>query len=219
MFIEINPRPLWVSAENTIQILLGFLSLPNFKDLWNSKKGFGKENWVTRSPMATKKRSMNWMSIIGLCLLIAGTVFTYLGSVASDRNINSLQTEVRNVKDYSYYATLDMYGRPFTANNGLTFSNSLSAKMEHLLVVKDGKIYPRGDPGLIPNIDSVIAEYPYFPFGYWVKYNYLKAQGDPGWQVIAKKAVEIFENTTSIKGHNPSHDEALNMTRRDLEIH
>ena len=161
---------------------------------------------------------MNWMSIIGLCLLIAGTVFTYLGSVASDRNINSLQNEVRNVKDYSYYATLDVFGRPFTAGNGITFNSLLSTKMENLLVMKEGKIYPRTDPGLIPSIDSVIAEYPYFPFGYWVKYNYLKSHGDLGWREFANKAVEIFENTTSIKEHNPSHDEALKMTKQDLGI-
>jgi hypothetical protein len=166
--------------------------------------------------MTNKKNRMNWMSIIGLCLLIAGTVFTYLGSVASDRNINSLQKEVRNVKDYSYYATLDIYGRQFTANNGLTFSSALSEKMEKLLVVKDGKVFIRVEPGLIPSIDSVINDYPYFPFGYWVKYNYLKDHGDPSWREFAKKTIEIFANTTSIKGHNPSHDEALNMARRDL---
>jgi hypothetical protein len=68
--------------------------------------------------MTKHKYRMNWMSIIGLCLLIAGTVITYLGSVASDRNINSLQNEVGNLKDYSYYATLDIFGRQFVVNNG-----------------------------------------------------------------------------------------------------
>jgi hypothetical protein len=62
----------------------------------------------------------------------------------------------------------------------------------------------------------VIEKYPYFPFGYWVKYNYLKALGDPTWREFATKAVEIFETTTSIKGHHSSHDEALQMAKVDL---
>lgn len=52
---------------------------------------------------------MNW-TFWGLLLLVGGTIFTYIGANKSDKHIERLQAEVKNVKDYSYYALLNILG-------------------------------------------------------------------------------------------------------------
>lgn len=231
--------------------------------------------------------TMNWMSIVGLCLIVLGTVFSFFGTYFSDKqgqkelttkiqeknktidDINSnniklidqnssllnsnndvsntnkdlilqnnnmlskigayqsdieernkqillLESEINNIKEYGYYATLDIYGRSINVGNGLTFTSDLSNRMEKVLIVVDGKVFVKNDKAILPILDEVIEKYPNFPFGYFAKFNILKAYNDPTWKTYAKKAASIFEITTTIKGHNPSQDEALSILRRDL---
>ncbi len=228
------------------------------------------------------------MSIIGLCLLVLGTIFSFFGTVNSskqsqteltsriqeknktiddinanniklidqnsnlltttnnvsntnndlinqnkqmltkiggyqtdieerNKKIQSLESEVNNIKEYSFYSTLDIRGQSFTAGNGLTFSSDLSNRMNKFLLEKDGKTFVKNDLSLITQMDEVIHKYPKFPFGYWVKYNLLKSYNKPEWKEYAEKCVEIFKITTTIEGHNGSHDEALKMATYDLE--
>lgn len=230
---------------------------------------------------------MNWMSILGLCLIVLGTVFSFFGTYFSDKQgqeelttkiqeknrtideINSnnvklidqntsllnsnnevsttnkdlisqnqgmlsridryqadieernkriqfLENEINNVKEYSYYATLDIYGRNINVGYGLTFTSDLSSRMEKVVTVVDGKIYVKNDKANLPILDQVIEKYPNFPFGYFAKFNLLKAFGDPDWKIFAQRAIGIFEITTTIKGHHASHDEALAILKREL---
>lgn len=230
---------------------------------------------------------MNWMSILGLCLIVLGTVFSFFGTYFSDKQgqdeltnkiqeknktideinsnniklidqnstllnsnsevsntnkdligqntdmlskigkyqsdieernkrIQSLEGEINNVKEYSYYATLDIYGRDVIVGNGLTFSSDLSNRMGKVIDEVNGKLFVRNDKKSLPILDEVIEKYPNFPFGYFAKFNILKAFGDPAWKTYAKKAVDIFEITITIKGHHASHDEALSILKRDL---
>jgi hypothetical protein len=230
---------------------------------------------------------MNWMSILGLCLIISGTVFSFFGIYYSDKRnqqeftsklqeknetidsinssniklinqnasllnsnadvsetnknlvsqnndmlgkiqkykqeieernkrIGSLENQVNNVKEYGYYATLDIYGRNFIPETGNKFNSDLSNRMEKILVEINGKTFVKNGNAVLPEIDAVIEKYSNFPFGYWAKYNLLKTKGDTNWKKFAIKAANIFEITTSIKGHNSMHDEALKAVKADL---
>jgi len=230
---------------------------------------------------------MNWMSILGLCLIVFGTIFSFFGIYYSDKQsqqqltnkiqqknetidsintnniklinqntyllnssthvyetnknlvsqnndmlgkiqkyqqdieqrnkrIESLEHQVNNIKEYGYYATLDIYGRNFTPDTGIKFNSDLSNRMEKILTEVNGKTFVKNGNSVLPEIDVVIEKYPNFPFGYWAKYNLLKTKGDRNWRECAKKAANIFEITTSINGHNSMHDEALKAVKTDL---
>jgi hypothetical protein len=230
---------------------------------------------------------MNWMSILGLCLIVFGTIFSFFGIYYSDKQsqqqltskiqeknetidsinsnniklinqntfllnsnvdvsetnkklisqnndmlekiqkyehdiaernkrIESLKNQVDKVKEYGYYATLDLYGRNFIPGNGIKSNSDLSDRMEKILTEVNGKTFVKNGNTVLPEIDAVIEKYPNFPFGYWAKYNLLKTKGDRNWKEFAKKAANIFEITTSINGHNSMHDEALKAVKTDL---
>lgn len=230
---------------------------------------------------------MNWMSILGLCLIVFGTIFSFFGIYYSDKQsqqqltskiqqkdetidsinanniklinqnasllnssthvnetnknlvsqnndmlgkiqeyrqeieqenkrIEFLEHQVRNVKEYGYYATLDIYGRNFTPDTGTKFNSDLSNRMEKILTEVNGKTFVKNGNTVLPEINVVIEKYPNFPFGYWAKYNLLKTKGDRNWKEFAKKAAHIFEITTAINGHNSMHDEALKAVKTDL---
>ena len=230
---------------------------------------------------------MNWMSILGLCLIVLGTVFSFFGTYYNDKQgqeeltskiqeknknideinsnnvklidqnsdllnsnsdvsntnrdlikqntdmlskvgqyqsdieernkkIQALESEINNVKEYSYYATLDIYGIDIIAGYGLTYTSDLSKRMGKVVEEVNGKLYVRNDKKSLPILDEVIEKYPNFPFGYFAKFNILKSFGDLAWKRYAQKAVDIFQITTTIKGHHASHDEALTLLKRDL---
>ncbi len=230
---------------------------------------------------------MNWMSILGLCLIVLGTVFSFFGTVFSSKlsqqeltvkiqeknntidNINTsniklidqnssllsstndvsntnksliaqnngmldriskyqsdieernkkidqLNSEIENIKEYSLYATLDIYGRDLTPGYGIKYTSDLSDRMNKILFEDNGRIFVKNDKSILKDIDEVIANYPNFPFGYWAKYDFLKKLGNIKWRESAEKAVYIFEITTSIKGHQPSQDDALKFLKKEL---
>lgn len=135
-----------------------------------------------------------------------------------DRNnrIKFLEDEVLNVKEYGYYATLDIYGRNVTPGYGMKFSSDLSDRMDKVLMVANGKVYVKNEKANLPLFDEVIAKYPNFPFAYFAKFVILQAFKNPEWKIYAKRALAIFEITTTIKGHNESQDAALETLRREL---
>jgi hypothetical protein len=90
--------------------------------------------------------------------------------------------------------------------------------MEKILTEVNGKTFVKNGNTVLPEINAVIEKYPNFPFSYWAKYNLLKTNGDSHWKEFAKKAANIFEITTSIKGHNSMHDEALKVVKTDLAV-
>jgi cell division protein FtsB len=131
--------------------------------------------------------------------------------------IQQLEFEVNNIKEYSFYATLDITGQAIQIGNGLTYSSDLSNRMKNLIEEKHKQMYVKPDLSLIPQIDEVISKYPKYPFGYWLKYNLLKAFHKSEWKEYAQKCIEIFKITTTISGHNASHDEALKYAIRDIQ--
>ena len=133
------------------------------------------------------------------------------------KKIEQLQDAINNVKEYSYYATLDMYGfGEMKPGYGIIVKSDLSTRMHEILIEQNKVIFVKNDKAMLPKIDEVIKLYPNFPFGYWAKFNLLKDLGDPDWKTYAEKAMNIFEITTTIKGHDPSHDQALKVLKEVL---
>ena len=230
---------------------------------------------------------MNWMSILGLCLIMAGTVFSFFGTYTNDKqsqnelainmqekneaidNINAsntklidqnssllnsnkdisnanknlvaqnkemvdridknqfdveekvkrieqLQNEIHILKQYSTYAVLDIYGRNMKPLNGIKFNSDLSDRMNKILIEVNGKIFVKNNKSALTDIDDVIKLYPNFPFGYWAKFNLLKISGDNNCRQYAQEAINILKITTSIKGHDSSHDETLKFLKQAM---
>ncbi|GAP70556.1 hypothetical protein BA6E_124371 [Bacteroidales bacterium 6E] len=228
---------------------------------------------------------MNWISILGLCLITLGTIFSFFGTYLSDKksqkeltdqirekdyiideiNANNiklidqnsslltsnekvsgtnenlisqnsqmleriskyqadieernlkiieLEREMANFREYSYYADYNIYGTNINAGEGIKLTSDLYGRMSKILVEKDGQVFVKSSKEIIPQIDEVIKRYPNFPFGYFAKFDILKVHNDPEWKVYAAKAIKIFEVTTTISGHDASHDQALSILRK-----
>lgn len=228
------------------------------------------------------------MSILGLCLIVAGTVFSFFGTYSSDKegqkeltdkieeknktidNINLsnsklidqnatllassqevsasnndlisqnsemlskvskyqtdiekrnlkiqvLEDEIKNFKDYSFYSKLDIYGREFSFGDGLSSGQSeLTKIMSKIFITANGKQSVIVNNKTMTLVNEVINKYPNFPFGHLAKFNIQYARKNPKWKESAEKAKRIFEITTSIEGHNPSHDSCLAEINRYL---
>jgi len=130
-------------------------------------------------------------------------------------NKNKEITDLENVKEYTFYSTLGINGlapglTPVNMVHGHYSAGSLNEKMEKVLIYgKDGEVTMKSYVSMLPIIDSVIKQYPKFPFGYIVKSNILLAHKDNRWKLYANKALEILKITTSIQGHNSQQDSAL----------
>ncbi len=232
-------------------------------------------------------KQMNWMSILGLCLIVLGTVFSFFGTYFSDKQgqmeltekiqekndvidtintsnsrlidqntsliesnsrvtksndealvnnkdllsqnvlmldkiskyqddieernkkIQELENQVNNVKEYTFYADMDITGRNISTGSGLTFTSGITVLMDKILEKTDNVYIVKSSPKTLEYIDEVIIKFPKFPFGHYAKAIYLKSHKKNDWQLSAKKAVEIFEVTTSINGHHINQDQAF----------
>ena len=230
---------------------------------------------------------MNWMSVVGLCLIVLGTVFSFFGTYMSskksqneltekiqeknsiiddinnnnvklidqnstllistedvsktnkdlilqnnqmldkianyqsdieERNIKikQLEKEILNVKEYSVYATYSIYGTNIKAGSLIKISSDLFDRMKNILFEIEGKVSVNCIKENLPLVDDIIEKYPNFPFGYFAKYEILNKLGDYERLKYAIKAIEILEVTTSIDGHDSSHDVVLNILRQAI---
>jgi hypothetical protein len=66
--------------------------------------------------------------------------------------------------------------------------------------------------------DEITRKYPRFPFAYHVKALLLKNKNDLSWDIYERKAYRIFSITTSINGHDESHDQVLKQIKQYLGI-
>ena len=232
---------------------------------------------------------MNWMSIAGICLIVAGAFFSFFGIYINDKQvqkelsvkmleknetidkinasneklidqnasllsskedasntnknllnqnksildkidayqytieeknkkIEQLHNEVHHVKQYSYYATFDIYGHDIKSGYNTKVSSDLSDRMSKIITELNGKVFVKNSKSALTDIDNVINIYPNYPFGYWAKFTLLKTLGKVSCKEYAQKAIDIFKITTSIQGHDASHDEALKVLKKSVTI-
>lgn len=137
-----------------------------------------------------------------------------------DRNavIISLESEVKNIKEYSFYATYNILGSDRIAGGGIEITGDLPDRMKEIINCANRQANVKVDIALLPKINKIIALYPYYPFGYYAKYQLLKNVGNAGWTLPAKELVRILEITTTFKGHDESQDQVLAMTKAELRF-
>jgi hypothetical protein len=63
---------------------------------------------------------------------------------------------------------------------------------------------------------NAISLFPDFPFTYYALAFCQQISGESEWRSYAEKAIAIFEQTTSIGGHNQNHDQCLTYLRQLL---
>ena len=85
-----------------------------------------------------------------------------------DRNkiIRQLEKDISNIKEYSSYAKMDLYGLEMSAGDGITIKTDLSVRMEKVLIKKGNQAFVKVDKANIPILEEIIKKYPNFPFGY-----------------------------------------------------
>lgn len=155
------------------------------------------------------------------------TVERYYSEIElKNKKIENLKIEVQKVRDYSYFATFDFKGNNILVSNQhekayLTITTELYLLMHQILIFEDEKsafsnFKIKQDNKTLVLINTVINRYPNYPFGYYVKYLWLKSNNQKSWIDFAKQAKSIFEVTTKISGHSIDHDDALKIIRIDL---
>ena len=138
---------------------------------------------------------------------------------ASARSLaNELQDEVLIVKRFSYVATLTFNGMLYTKGD-VTMPTAISQLVEGTWrEVGPERFRPVCEAAALDKSRAAIQQFPDFPFTYYALAYCLAQQGDPAWRNYAEQAVAILVKTTSISGHQKSHDEALEYLRKVLGI-
>jgi hypothetical protein len=82
--------------------------------------------------------------------------------------------------------------------------------------VGPGSFRPVCEAAAMDRSRAAISRFPDFPFTYYALAYCLERSKNPEWRRFATTAVKIFEGTTSINGHQKSHDECLAYLRQEL---
>ena len=80
------------------------------------------------------------------------------------------------------YADVDLYGFTIQGDNIISFTSYLSERMKKILLQKRNQFSIKEGETVLQEINRVITLYPYFPFGYWAKFNYLHRAKDAQWK-------------------------------------
>lgn len=134
-----------------------------------------------------------------------------------DKAIQQLHDEEAATKRYSYIASLTFNGMVYT-NGDVTMPTEISQAVEGTWYEPTpNRFRPACDAAALQKSRNAIQQFPDFPFTYYELAYCMEKQGVPDWRSYAEKAVAIFEKTTTIGGHQKSHDEALSYLRQLLE--
>jgi hypothetical protein len=155
-------------------------------------------------------------SILALVSFIGLWVFTSRLETEKELKIEQLQDVTDAVRAFSDVSRLDPTGAPFRGS-GIQYNSALCTALRDLYIDtgNDPAHFKLGRE-FEPRYRAVIDQFPRFPFGYFALTESLRNRGDPTWREYAEKAVTILEKTTSIEGHEQSHDQALKILRRYL---
>lgn len=162
------------------------------------------------------KDSKLWL----MCCLINISIvcFLHYRNYKQNRTIENLKLDVYALKEFSTIAQLDAVGNPPGYGHGsdIKFNSELTDLLTNTYTVKNNQYYMERTSEAELIYRSVIEKYPKFPFAYYFLVLCLREKKDESWKIYTKKAIEIFEITTSIVGHNSNHDEILKKLRKYL---
>jgi hypothetical protein len=154
-----------------------------------------------------------WLSLTGSILAVVSFiglwVFTARLDQEKEAKIHTLQDVTEAIRAFSDVAALNPTGLPVYEGAGIRYDTPLSTLLRDMYIVTDSKIHFKLGPQFEARYHAVISQNSRFPFGYFALAESMRNRGDPAWRQYAEKAVSILEKTTTIEGHDASHDDAL----------
>jgi hypothetical protein len=120
-----------------------------------------------------------------------------------------LRDRVDTLAGYAEVARLNFLGTSGAAIPPLVEQSAISRALQTAVIVSDNNLQYKCDDASIQIFRDVAARYPRFPFSQYALALCLQKKGDATWRDHALKAVEILKRTTTIDGHHPNHDHAL----------
>jgi len=137
-------------------------------------------------------------------------------AVQNNRQLAAAQQELAATKRYAYLATLTFNGTP-VVHGDVMISNDISRATEGTwFEPTETTARPVCTPVALQKDRTATRLFPDFPFTFYALAYCLQREADPEWRSYAEKAAAIFEQTTTIGGHIPMHDELLGYLRQLL---
>jgi len=167
--------------------------------------GFVRSILRRRIPQASE-RTFDVILVALLAVGVGTAVWEYRDQL---RTINSLETDIGIVRDYSDMALLNFNGSQFVGGD-IAFNSPLTHLMEGTFTeVSPGRFRRVCTDDARRKYRQAIHGFPRFPFSHYWLALCLHDSGDHDWTTHAQTARSIFERTTRIAGHQQSHDQAL----------
>jgi len=136
---------------------------------------------------------------------------TALAKLAAEVDLQ--RKELNTIRRYTQVSKLNIIGTTGTVRPPLTEETDISRLLEGTFTISNNQASYSCNAATIAKFQEVITRFPDFPFSYYALASCLRLRSDASWKGLARKALGILKNTTTIDGHHPSHDQVL----RELE--
>lgn len=149
-----------------------------------------------------------YLDVALIIILLGGVGFAIREYRSRTRENKELSRQVETVKDYSDVAQLTFNGSAFVGGD-VKFNSALSNLMDGTWQEIAPDRYRRvcTEAAQAKRFEAM-KRFPRFPFSHYWFALCLRDEGNPEWRAHATTALEIFNRTTTIAGHQASHDEA-----------
>jgi len=138
-----------------------------------------------------------------------------------DKVNNSAPIKLKENLVYLDISKLNFKGSPMETDGTLIFHSPLSDLISSYVVTvvinDQAQITTQCTENAIIAYKTTIKNYPKFPFSYFYLAGCQKKDGNIDWKSNIEIAKSILEITTTIEGHNASHDFILNIIKRDYQ--
>ena len=144
-----------------------------------------------------------------VCFVLAA-LLTAIRYYTESSSKNKIRAELDALHNYSWVATLNPKGTTLLdEGSGLKMETSISRVLEGVVWKESGIWKAKCDDESLTKVKRVMELNSKFPFSYVMLSDCLSRRGDPLWKAYAKKAIKIFEKTTTLADHHPTHDKAF----------
>jgi hypothetical protein len=138
-------------------------------------------------------------------------------AIQNNRQLAISQEEMAAAKKFFYISTLTFNGTPYNGKSDIVITNEISKAVDGTwFEPMPDRFRPVCVVEALQKDRDAIRLFPDFPFTYYALALCQQVAGASEWRSIAEKAVAIFEQTTSIGGHNLNHDQCLAYLRQLL---
>ena len=213
-FLAILAKPRKVVISGAILILLGYLVTTRSYQLGQAESN---QKLDTANEQLTDVRSkLSPFLAIASERKYTGGENERLRKLLSD--MSKAQSDIDTIKKYSDVAQLNPLGSIFELGHGpIAVSSPISRILEGTYQEKaDHELEMSTTADAEKKYREVAEKFPTFPYSYVYISGCLEARNDPAWREYAQKAVDIFEKTTAIAGHNENHDKLLKFLKQKL---